>query len=189
LEQHVVQWSKEPSAIGSVQPEGFVVRRTHAIRGDCFSDNIAKYVRANHIQTDASWKRTWKKAKIGQPLPARPLRTLGDSPCTAVAAQVPNSQFAEVEAPEQAVGAPAPNEDARAEFNLPPAFAAWLCQALAMELEEADAAGVFATAEVILAKPVDLSDAFAEVQELLRGQDALQAADELVEQWHRACAS
>lgn len=37
---------------------------------------MAKYVRANHVQTDASWKRTWQKSTLGTLLPERPLRAL-----------------------------------------------------------------------------------------------------------------
>lgn len=78
-------------------------------------------------------------------------------------------------------------EDADAEFNLPPAFAAWLRQALAKELDGADADCMFTAAEVILAHPEELSDALAEVQELCRDQNAPQTANELLQQWHKAC--
>lgn len=376
LLQHLVQWSNEPSAVGSVLPEGFVVRRTHAIPGDAFADNIAKYVRANHLQTGESWKRTWKKAKIGDPLPDRPLRTLGDaahgdpaqklgkqskhdkeqgrlkkdvakrapkyimtvglpgagkstfsraleasggwvranqddlgrkdceklvsktvpdvrkgkvrlvvdrcnigcaerkewldimghpskadvvcvffdvSPedCKRRAAgrtnhptiregggariideqakkldrpaekegfgkvevistfedvgalllrygvelpdmgpaQAPKSDLVEDEAPEQAAEAVAHQEDAGAQFNLPPTFAAWLHESLAHELGGANAEGMLASAEVILSNPDDLNEALAMVQELFRDQSAHRTADEFMEQWHRACTS
>ncbi|KAJ3034405.1 hypothetical protein HDV00_005061 [Rhizophlyctis rosea] len=46
--------------------EGFVIRPVAAMlaqRGDVM-DGLAKYVRKGHVQTDASWKRTWKKAII-----------------------------------------------------------------------------------------------------------------------------
>ena len=29
-----------------------------------FENKIAKYVRKNHVQTDETWRRTWKKAQL-----------------------------------------------------------------------------------------------------------------------------
>jgi len=104
-----------------------------------------------------------------------------------------NSQLAEVQAlvqaPEQAVKVSTPPEGAGTEFDLPPAFATWLRQSLATELEAADAEGMFTAAEVILANSKELSSAVVEVQEIFRSQDALQTADELQEQWRLACTS
>jgi len=72
-------WLKEPSAVGaSVNPEGFVVRRSTEFRVDEFPNRIAKFVRANHLQTDDAWKRKWKKARLGTELPKKPLRSLGE---------------------------------------------------------------------------------------------------------------
>lgn len=63
------------------------------------------------------------------------------------------------------------------------------CADRLLESEGADAEDMFAAAEVILAHPEELSAALAEVQELFRGQGALQTADELLEQWYRAFTS
>jgi hypothetical protein len=73
LQQHIEAWMQESSAVGvNTTPEGFVVRRTDGFPEATFSDCIAKYVRAGHVQTDESWKRTWQKAKLGNALPPRP---------------------------------------------------------------------------------------------------------------------
>lgn len=56
--------AKSHCSLGTVRPEGFVVR---AVEGFCdgdFEHKTAKYVRKGHIQTDSTWKRTWRKAKI-----------------------------------------------------------------------------------------------------------------------------
>ena len=49
----------------SASPEGFVVRVARAFRSDEFAKGtIAKYVRANHVQTGPTWRRTWRKAHL-----------------------------------------------------------------------------------------------------------------------------
>lgn len=50
-------------------PEGFVVRRVGGFSADAFGEQVAKHVRANHAQTEAAWKRRWKKAQLGPALP------------------------------------------------------------------------------------------------------------------------
>jgi len=51
--------------------EGFVIRiaASFSDNPNIFEQNIAKYVRANHIQTSASWRRTCAKAHIKYLLP------------------------------------------------------------------------------------------------------------------------
>jgi hypothetical protein len=44
--------------------EGVVVRNAGAFPTDVFYQNVLKYVRANHIQTDEHWTRRWRKAKL-----------------------------------------------------------------------------------------------------------------------------
>jgi len=79
LQQCLQTWAAEASAVGAdVHPEGFVVRRTADIRAGAFEESIAKYVRAGHIQTDETWRRRWKKARLGPALPARPPRLVED---------------------------------------------------------------------------------------------------------------
>jgi len=73
LQRCLETWATEPSAAGAgVTPEGFVVRRVGGFRADAFGEQVAKYVRANHVQTDAAWKRRWKKAQLGPALPQNP---------------------------------------------------------------------------------------------------------------------
>ncbi|CAE6971411.1 unnamed protein product, partial [Symbiodinium sp. CCMP2592] len=70
LQGSLEQWQMEPSALDAKKtPEGFVVRHAAAIPGGSFAECIGKFVRANHIQTDESWKRTWKKACLGKEMP------------------------------------------------------------------------------------------------------------------------
>ncbi len=57
--------SKEPSALGGLR-EGIVVRNADIFHNDDFSDNLMKWVRKGHVQTDQHWTRDWKKAKIIQ---------------------------------------------------------------------------------------------------------------------------
>jgi len=44
--------------------EGFVVRNAEAFPYSEFSKNVGKYVRANHVQTDAHWTEHWENNKI-----------------------------------------------------------------------------------------------------------------------------
>lgn len=41
--------------------EGFVVRNADCFPIEDFSKNVAKFVRANHVQTDKHWRETWVK--------------------------------------------------------------------------------------------------------------------------------
>jgi hypothetical protein len=54
---------KKESHLGG-QREGFVVRIVDGFPFDRFSEKVAKYVRAGHVQTDDHWTRNWKRAKI-----------------------------------------------------------------------------------------------------------------------------
>ena len=54
---------KEPSSIGGIR-EGVVARSAGMFHNDYFKDNVVKYVRANHVQTDKHWTRSWRKANI-----------------------------------------------------------------------------------------------------------------------------
>ena len=51
------------SAIGPVK-EGFVIRMADAFPTIGFSRCVAKYVRANHVQTDEHWRKNWKYAEL-----------------------------------------------------------------------------------------------------------------------------
>ena len=50
-----------PSAISSGPGEGFVVRLAASFGDDAFERSVAKYVRANHVQTAPDFRRSWRK--------------------------------------------------------------------------------------------------------------------------------
>lgn len=65
LQGDISRWMSQPSALCSrATPEGFVVRLVEGFSDAQFDRSIAKYVRANHVQTTADWRRTWKKASL-----------------------------------------------------------------------------------------------------------------------------
>ncbi len=49
---------------GTCTPEGFVIRTVAGFPFDQLENHVAKYVRAGHVQTDDSWRRTWRQAKL-----------------------------------------------------------------------------------------------------------------------------
>lgn len=53
----------KPSDLGG-EREGIVVRNAGLFHNDDFTDNVMKWVRANHVTTDEHWTRNWKKSKI-----------------------------------------------------------------------------------------------------------------------------
>ena len=63
LKELVEKLVKDSSALGG-EREGVVVRNAGLFHNDDFAENVMKYVRKNHIQTDEHWRRNWKKAKI-----------------------------------------------------------------------------------------------------------------------------
>lgn len=54
--------SKE-SSLGGLR-EGIVIRNAVEFDNKDFKENVMKWVRKNHVQTDEHWQRNWKKAKI-----------------------------------------------------------------------------------------------------------------------------
>lgn len=64
MKQWMEREIQKPSMLGSPDREGFVVRIAAAIPSDHFGKYVAKFVRKGHIQTDANWTKTWKKAKL-----------------------------------------------------------------------------------------------------------------------------
>lgn len=63
LKELVEKLSKEKSALGGVR-EGIVARSAGMFHNDDFADNVMKWVRKGHVQTDEHWTRNWVKAKI-----------------------------------------------------------------------------------------------------------------------------
>lgn len=53
----------KPSTFGT-QCEGFVLRIADSFDYDDFGQNVVKFVRKNHIQTDERWEKNWKSANI-----------------------------------------------------------------------------------------------------------------------------
>ena len=46
--------------------EGIVTRNINGYAVDDFSQNVFKYVRKGHVQTDQHWTRNWKRARLNQ---------------------------------------------------------------------------------------------------------------------------
>jgi hypothetical protein len=44
--------------------EGVVIRNAGEFPVDEFSNNVCKWVRPNHVQTDEHWTKNWKKATL-----------------------------------------------------------------------------------------------------------------------------
>ena len=54
---------KKPSELGG-KKEGLVIRIADKFSVGEFDKNVAKYVRANHVQTDSHWRYNWKICKL-----------------------------------------------------------------------------------------------------------------------------
>lgn len=63
LKQVVDDLVSKPSELGG-QKEGIVIRNAGMFHNDEFSENVMKWVRKDHVQTTANWRREWRKAKI-----------------------------------------------------------------------------------------------------------------------------
>lgn len=63
LQKIVEDLVSKPSELGG-QREGIVVRTAGIFHNDNFADNVMKWVRKGHVQTDEHWTRNWKKAEI-----------------------------------------------------------------------------------------------------------------------------
>jgi hypothetical protein len=63
LQQIVEDLVKQPSALGGKR-EGIVIRNAGMFHNDDFSENVMKWVRKGHVQTDEHWTRNWKKARL-----------------------------------------------------------------------------------------------------------------------------
>lgn len=63
LQELVEELVSQPSEAGG-EREGVVVRNAGTFHNDHFYDNVRKWVRADHVQTDNHWTRNWKRATI-----------------------------------------------------------------------------------------------------------------------------
>lgn len=72
IKQGVLELAGQPSVFGSIQNgtnvectrEGIVSRNINEYGVEAFSKNVFKYVRANHVQTDAHWSKTITRARL-----------------------------------------------------------------------------------------------------------------------------
>lgn len=63
LEAKVNELMLEPSAFGKTK-EGIVMRVADEFPLAEFSNNVCKWVRPNHVQTDEHWTHNWRKAEL-----------------------------------------------------------------------------------------------------------------------------
>lgn len=63
LKQAIHSQQQNGSTFGGIS-EGVVCRTAAAFNDDLFAQNVLKYVRKNHVQTDEHWIRNWKKARL-----------------------------------------------------------------------------------------------------------------------------
>ncbi len=61
LKTFIEQHQRNGSQLGGAS-EGVVCRLAAAFPDAAFAENVLKYVRKNHVQTDEHWTRNWKKA-------------------------------------------------------------------------------------------------------------------------------
>jgi hypothetical protein len=61
----VEKLASQPSNLGG-EREGVVVRNASLFHNDDFADNVMKWVRKNHVQTDQHWTKKWKRAKLNR---------------------------------------------------------------------------------------------------------------------------
>lgn len=66
-EKSLNKWFENNMKLGSrlgPDNEGFVVQIMDSFHKDDFRSNVAKYVRAGHVQTDQHWSRNWRPCKL-----------------------------------------------------------------------------------------------------------------------------
>jgi len=62
-EDRIRQCMRRTSSFGTAQ-EGYVVRNAGSFPMNEYAQNVAKYVRKGHVQTDEHWTKNWKPAKL-----------------------------------------------------------------------------------------------------------------------------
>lgn len=197
LQKCMETWAQERSAIGEdVQPEGFVLRRVHAFAIASFAENMAKYVRANHVQTDPDWKRRWKKAQIGSALPSRAefkVSTEEESTAPRGAEADQSSSASCSQSPSDGNSGGAPSLQRQESRPLPRAFSLWLNTAILEELSPGEAEAIVDCVVVILQGAADDPDALENAAEVLKDSGAPLCAEALPRRWQaegaQVCAS
>jgi hypothetical protein len=63
LKELTEKLASQSSELGGIR-EGIVVRNADMFHNDDFAENVMKWVRADHVQTDEHWTRNWRKATL-----------------------------------------------------------------------------------------------------------------------------
>jgi hypothetical protein len=63
LKELTEKLASQSSELGGIR-EGIVVRNADMFHNDDFVENVMKWVRADHVQTDEHWTRNWRKATL-----------------------------------------------------------------------------------------------------------------------------
>ena len=66
VEQNILEFMKTESSLGGPK-EGIVVRNYVGFEDNDFSNNVIKYVRKDHVQTDQHWTKNWRQAELWKP--------------------------------------------------------------------------------------------------------------------------
>lgn len=69
IEEKIAAGMAAGSQLGG-ECEGFVFRNAGRFPVDDFEQNVLKYVRKNHVQTDEHWTKNWQRAKLWFEQPA-----------------------------------------------------------------------------------------------------------------------
>ena len=72
IQNYVISESNKPSVFGSIQVgtdlectrEGIVTRNIGEFNSTDFRENVFKYVRKNHVQTNEHWSRAWTRSPL-----------------------------------------------------------------------------------------------------------------------------
>ncbi|MDV7341833.1 RNA ligase family protein, partial [Terasakiella sp. A23] len=67
IEEWMTQEAPNSSKLGGADREGFVIRVAEAIPIGRFQEMTAKWVRADHVQSDEHWTRNWRWAEMKKP--------------------------------------------------------------------------------------------------------------------------
>ena len=63
LRSFILNHQEQGSILGGIS-EGIVMRNQQSFHDSTFKDNVLKWVRKNHVQTDEHWTRNWKRAPL-----------------------------------------------------------------------------------------------------------------------------
>lgn len=63
-DEETIKQAFNPKSSFGEKAEGYVVRNADSFPYSAYGKNVAKYVRANHVQTDDHWTANWKPANL-----------------------------------------------------------------------------------------------------------------------------